>query len=63
MTAPKNRAAFLELEPTGMNPDELWRLTGFARCGDCAYLMYTEFLATLPDHRCTQRQARRRANP
>jgi hypothetical protein len=61
--APKNRSAFLDLERTGMDPDELWRLTGFARCDDCTYLMHTETLTTLPNHRCTQRQARRRTNP
>lgn len=63
MTAPKNRSAFLELEPTGMSADELWNLTGFARCDDCRYLMHTETVATLPDHHCAQRQACRRANP
>ena len=59
---PKNRAAFLELEATGVNPDELWQITGFTRCDDCQYLMHTTTLVTLPEHRCTQRQALRRAN-
>ncbi|MFF5404609.1 hypothetical protein ACFY8K_16790 [Streptomyces misionensis] len=63
MTVPKNRTAFLELEPTGMTPDELWNLTRFARCGDCGYVVHTETLTTLPEHYCTQRQVRRRANP
>lgn len=53
---PKNRVAFLELEPEGMDVDELWRLTGFARCADCRYLIHTETLSVLPDHRCTQRK-------
>ncbi|KOX32808.1 MULTISPECIES: hypothetical protein [Streptomyces] len=57
---PKNRSAFLELEPTGMDADELWQITGFARCDDCGHLMHTTTLVTLPDHRCAQRQARRR---
>ncbi|MET7975753.1 hypothetical protein ABZW44_22460 [Streptomyces mirabilis] len=56
---PKNRVAFLELEGPDMGPDELWQLTGFARCGDCNYLIHTETLTALPDHRCTQRQAHR----
>jgi hypothetical protein len=59
----KNRPAFVELEPEGVTVDELWRLTGFVRCADCAYLVHTETLTTLPEHRCTQRQARRQANP
>jgi hypothetical protein len=57
----KNRVAFIELEPDGLTIEELWRLTGFARCADCGYLIHTETLTTLPEHRCTQRQARRRA--
>jgi hypothetical protein len=59
---PKNRVAFLELEPEGMDVDELWRLTGFVRCVDCGYLIHAETLTTLPEHYCSQRQTRRRAN-
>lgn len=54
--AAKNRAAFLELEPTEIDRDELWQLTGFTRCADCGYLIHTETLAALPEHHCTQRK-------
>jgi hypothetical protein len=50
----------MELEPEGLAIDELWRLTGFVRCADCGYLVHTQTLAALPEHRCTQRQARPR---
>jgi hypothetical protein len=59
----KNRAAFLALEPEGVDVDELWRLTGYVRCADCDYLAHAETLVALPEHYCTQRQARRRAHP
>jgi hypothetical protein len=59
----KNRAAFLALEPDGLDVDELWRLTGYVRCGACSYLMHTESPTASPEHYCTQRQARRRAHP
>ncbi|MEU1044015.1 hypothetical protein ABZ400_02510 [Streptomyces sp. NPDC005897] len=55
--APKNRVAFLELEPGDIDVEELWRITGFVRCSDCAYVVHTESLTVLPEHRCTQRQA------
>jgi hypothetical protein len=54
---PKNRVAFLELESSDITADELWEITGFVRCDDCGYAMHTETLVTLPEHRCTQRQA------
>lgn len=57
-----NRTAFLELEGGDLTADELWAITGFARCDDCGYLMRTQTLVTLPEHRCTQRQALRREN-
>lgn len=55
-----NRAAYLALEPAGLTPDELWECTGCARCDDCGYLMRTLTLVTLPDHRCSRRQAMHR---
>jgi hypothetical protein len=57
---PKNRVAFLELEPEGMKAEELWHLTGFVRCTDCGYLVHTQTLTALPEHRCAERQARPR---
>lgn len=50
----------MELEPEGLAIDELWRLTGFVRCADCGYLVHTQTLGALPEHHCTQRQARPR---
>lgn len=63
MAAIKNRAAFLALESDDLDADELWSLTGYVRCVDCGYLMHTETPTASPEHYCTQRQARRRANP
>jgi hypothetical protein len=60
MNAPGARSIFLEMEAAGANPDELWLRTGYARCDDCGHLMRTATLVSLPDHRCSQRQARRR---
>jgi hypothetical protein len=57
-----HRTAYLELEGGDLTADELWAITGFARCADCQHVMRAETLATLPDHRCTQRQALRREN-
>lgn len=59
---PKNRVAFLELEPDGMEVEELWRLTGFARCADCGFVVHTESLATLPEHYCSRRRALQRTD-
>lgn len=56
-----NRVAFLEMEGGEFTVEELFEITGFARCDDCGYLMRAETLVTLPEHRCTQRQALRRA--
>lgn len=57
-----NRAAFLSAEachPTA-TVHELWWHTGFVRCTDCQFVMRAQTLTTLPEHRCTQRQARLR---
>lgn len=37
-----------------------WQRTGRIRCDDCGTMVTTRTLVTLPDHRCTQRQAARR---
>lgn len=57
-----NRWAFLSAEQSDPDAtaDELLRCTGFARCADCGYVMRTQTLIALPEHRCTQRQALRR---
>lgn len=60
---PKNRVAFLELEPEGMDAEELWRLTGFVRCCACGFAVHTESLTALPEHYCSRRRERRWANP
>jgi hypothetical protein len=54
---PKNRVAFLELEPDGMGVEGLWHLTGFTRCADCGFVVHTESLTTLPEHYCSRRRA------
>jgi hypothetical protein len=59
---PKNRVAFLEIEPDGMDVEELWRLTGFARCADCGFVVHTESLTTLPEHYCSRRRAFQQAD-
>lgn len=48
------------LEAAGRTPDEIWEITGFARCTGCGHLMRTPTLTTLPDHYCTHRQEQRR---
>lgn len=55
-----NRTAFLALEADDLTPDELHEITGFARCADCGHLMRAKTLVSLPEHRCSQRQAVRR---
>lgn len=60
---PKNRVAFLELEPDGMGVEELWRITGFVRCADCEAVVHTESPTALPEHYCSRRHSCRRANP
>lgn len=54
------RTSYELLEATGLDADELFIRTGMARCDSCGHLMNTDTLVTLPDHRCTQRQAARR---
>lgn len=60
---PKNRVAFLELEPDGMDAEELWNITGFARCAGCGAVVHSETFAELPDHYCARRQQRRQVHP
>jgi hypothetical protein len=60
---PKNRVAFLELEPEGIDAEELWRLTGFVRCCACGFAVYTESPTALPEHYCSRRQDSRRVTP
>lgn len=47
------------LETDGRTPDEVWQLTGLARCTDCHHLMRTPTVDTLPDHYCARRQQQR----
>ncbi|WP_319111145.1 hypothetical protein [Streptomyces europaeiscabiei] len=59
---PKNRVAFLALESDGMGAGELLCLTGFVRCPRCGFVVHSERLDELPEHYCSRRQERRRAD-
>lgn len=57
------RTGYRLLEATGLSADALWERTGYARCDDCQHLMQVESLVSLPEHRCSERQQKRREAP
>lgn len=48
-----------QLESAGRTPDEVWQLTGLARCANCDHLMRAPTVGTLPDHYCARRRQQR----
>lgn len=58
-TTDDERAEVEQLEAEGRSPDEVWEITGFARCDTCGYLMHAPASTTLPDHFCARRQPQR----
>lgn len=50
----------LHEEALAEDEERTWQQTGRIRCSDCGTSVRTATLVSLPDHRCSQRQAARR---
>lgn len=55
-TTDDERTKVEHLEADGRTPDEVWEITGFARCTKCGHLMHAPAPTALPDHYCACRQ-------
>lgn len=55
-TTPDEHAKVEGLEADSRTPDEVWEVTGLARCTKCRHLMHTPTPTTLIDHYCARRQ-------
>jgi len=60
MTVEQQLLDRLHEEALAENEERDWYRTGQIRCAECGTMVRTQTLATLPEHRCIERQRARR---